>query len=120
MLDALIPAKTPALLSSLYPGCLWKVNTIEKKLYLTFDDGPVPEITPFVLDELRKYKAKATFFCIGKNIKANPAIFKRIVKEGHGIGNHTFNHLNGWKYVNRTYFEDIEKCVAILNTMMKA
>ncbi len=109
MLDALLFTKTPALLSSLYPACLWKVATEEKKLYLTFDDGPIPEVTPFVLDELKKYKAKATFFCIGKNVEANPGIFKRIIKEGHSIGNHTFDHMSGWKHQNKTYFANIEK-----------
>lgn len=114
MLNALLPAKTPPIFRTLYPECLWKVDTRKKVLYLTFDDGPIPEVTPFVLDELKKYKAKATFFCIGKNIEASPAIFERIVREGHATGNHTYDHLNGWKYTNEKYFENIEKCNDVL------
>lgn len=114
MLDALLFAKTPALLTAVYPDCLWKIDTQEKKLYLTFDDGPIPEVTPFVLDELKKWEAKATFFCIGKNIEANPDIFKRIIDEGHSIGNHTYDHLNGWNTADKGYFENIEKCAAVI------
>ena len=114
MLDALVFSKTPQWLKALYPECQWKVDTDKKVLYLTFDDGPIPEVTTWVLDELKKYKAKATFFCIGKNIDENPEIFKRIIKEGHGIGNHTYNHYNGWKYVNREYYENIQDCARVL------
>lgn len=109
MLDALVFSKTPQWLKTLYPQCLWKVDTDKKVLYLTFDDGPIPEVTPWVLDELNKYKAKATFFCIGKNIDDNPEVFKRIIAEGHSIGNHTYNHYNGWKYVNREYYLNVEQ-----------
>jgi peptidoglycan/xylan/chitin deacetylase (PgdA/CDA1 family) len=114
MLDAILFAKTPKLITTLYPDCLWKVNTKEKTLYLTFDDGPIPEVTPFVLEELKTWSAKATFFCIGKNIEANPELFKRIIKEGHGIGNHTYDHLSGWNHTNKTYFENIKKCQDVL------
>lgn len=110
MLDALLFAKTPTLLTKVYPDCLWKVPTSEKKIYLTFDDGPIPEITPFVLDELKKRSAKATFFCIGTNVAANPELFKRIIREGHSTGNHTYDHLNGWNTSDKEYFENIEKC----------
>ena len=116
MLDALLFTKTSPILASLYPDCVWKVNTKEKNLYLTFDDGPIPEITPFVLDELKKWKAKATFFCIGKNIEANPEIFKRIIREGHSIGNHTYNHTNGWKHTNLIYYKDIQKCARLISS----
>lgn len=118
MLDALLFAKTPALLTAVYPHCLWKVNTHEKKLYLTFDDGPILEVTPFVLDELKKWGAKATFFCIGKNIEANPGIFKRIIDEGHKTGNHTYDHLNGWNTGDEDYFANIEKCGGVLNNLL--
>jgi len=114
MLDALLFTKTPKLFTSLYPECLWRVDTKEKVLYLTFDDGPIPEVTPFVLDELKKYKAKATFFCIGKNVEENSAIFKRIIKEGHSIGNHTQNHMSGWGHKNKDYFANIEQCKSVL------
>ena len=110
MLDALLFTKTPSLLKTIYPDCLWKMNTEEKILYLTFDDGPIPEITPFVLDELKKWNAHATFFCIGKNVDANPEIFKKIIDEGHAIGNHTYDHLNGWNTSDEIYFDNIEKC----------
>ena len=110
MLDALLFTKTPGLFRLAYPRCLWKADVSTKTLYLTFDDGPIPEVTPWVLDELKKFGAKATFFCIGKNVAANPKIFKRIIKEGHGMGNHTYEHLNGWKNTNHIYFENIAQC----------
>lgn len=99
--------KTPWLIKKLYPSLTWEKPTDQKVLYLTFDDGPHPTATPFVLDELAKFNAKATFFCIGKNVVAYPAIYKRIIDEGHQVGNHTFNHLNGWKSSNQAYFENI-------------
>jgi peptidoglycan/xylan/chitin deacetylase (PgdA/CDA1 family) len=115
VLDALIFTKTPAVLQAVYPDCIWKINTTERVLYLTFDDGPIPEVTPFVLEELKKWNAKATFFCIGKNVEANPEIFRQIINEGHTIGNHTYDHLNGWNVSNEVYFENIEQCAAFLN-----
>lgn len=95
------------LLRQVYPHCLWRVRTGEKKVYLTFDDGPHPEATPFVLNELRKYNAKATFFCLGKNVAAHPEIYKQVLLDGHATGNHTYNHLNGWKTPARQYVDDI-------------
>ncbi len=99
--------KTPWWLKKIYPGYLWTINTKKNILYLTFDDGPHPEATPFVLDELRKYDALATFFCIGKNVNAYPEIYKRVLDEGHTVGNHTQHHLNGWKTDNIIYMNDI-------------
>jgi peptidoglycan-N-acetylglucosamine deacetylase len=99
--------KTPWWLKRLYPGCIWEMPSGENKIYLTFDDGPHPEVTPFVLDCLAKYQMKATFFCIGKNVRLYPELFKRIIDEGHRVGNHTENHLNGWKSSDREYFEDV-------------
>ncbi|WEK36375.1 MAG: polysaccharide deacetylase family protein [Candidatus Pseudobacter hemicellulosilyticus] len=101
--------KTPWLLRKLYPHCLWKlpVEKGEKVLYLTFDDGPHPTITPFVLEELQRWNARATFFCIGKNVAAHPEVYRRILEEGHRTGNHTYNHLNGWKTPGDKYFRDI-------------
>jgi len=119
MLDALLFTKTPSLLTAVYPECLWKVDTKEKNLYLTFDDGPIAEVTPFVLDELRKWKAKATFFCIGKNVDANPDIFQRIMDEGHTIGNHTYDHVNGWNCDNEDYYSSIAKCDVALTQNSK-
>ncbi|MCP9198707.1 polysaccharide deacetylase family protein [Gramella sp. GC03-9] len=89
-------AKYPGLLKRLYPGRITRLPEKEA-IYLTFDDGPVPEVSPWVMEELKKYDAKATFFCIGDNVKKHPEIFKLLLKEGHAVGNHTFNHLNGWK-----------------------
>jgi peptidoglycan/xylan/chitin deacetylase (PgdA/CDA1 family) len=99
--------KTPWWLRKLYRGLVWRVPTAEKVLYLSFDDGPHPVVTPFVLDELEKYGAKGTFFCIGKNVEAHPEIYRRILMEGHRVGNHTQDHLNGWKVDDRRYLENI-------------
>ena len=86
---------------------VWQKPTDEKVLYLTFDDGPHPTATPFALDTLKEYNVKATFFCIGKNVVEQPDIYQRILEEGHRVGNHTFNHLNGWKTDDKTYLDNI-------------
>jgi len=99
--------KTPWLLRKFYPGCIWNIPTDKKVIYLSFDDGPHPVATPFILDELEKFSAKATFFCIGKNVMEEPALYKRILDQGHRVGNHTHNHLNGWKISNKDYFENV-------------
>lgn len=88
----------------------WRFQSSEKEIFLTFDDGPTPEITQFVLSELKKYNAKATFFCIGKNIKNYPEIFNEIISDGHSIGNHTQNHLNGWKTTTENYIANVLEC----------
>jgi len=101
-----------------YSSALWRVPTKEKKIFLTFDDGPIPEITPWVLSMLKQFHAKATFFCVGENIEKHPEIFQQIISEGHSIGNHTYNHLNGWKTKTKEYLENISKCdsaIQILN-----
>lgn len=103
--------KTPKIIRYFYKGYYWNIDTDKKNLYLTFDDGPTPKITNFVLETLEQYKAKATFFCIGKNIEQNPEIFKRIIQQGHSVGNHTQNHLNGWKEKNHKYINNVEKCL---------
>ena len=99
--------KTPGWLRKLYKGCIWQMPGNEKIIYLTFDDGPHPEATKFVLDTLNQWGATATFFCIGKNVVAHPDIYRRILEEGHAVGNHTFNHLNGWKTPNEEYMSNI-------------
>jgi len=99
--------KSPSIFELFFPNLIWKIPTEEKILYLTFDDGPHPIATPFVLEQLRKYNAKATFFCLGKNVAAYPGIYENILNAGHSIGNHTQNHVNGWKVNNRKYFDDI-------------
>ena len=101
--------KTPWWLKRIYSGYTWSLPTKEKNIYLTFDDGPHPHATPFVLDELKKYQAKAIFFCIGKNVKAYPEIYQRILAEGHAVGNHTQNHMNGWKTKDEIYLNDIRE-----------
>ena len=100
-------SKTPGLLKRIYPSCIWNLPRENQSMYLTFDDGPHPEATPFVLDTLRQYNAKGTFFCIGKNVVAHPDIYKRILNEGHTTGNHTYNHLNGWKTSDQEYIKNI-------------
>ena len=99
--------KTPWWIKKILPSYIWSIPTREKVLYLTFDDGPHPEITPFVLRELKKYNASATFFCVGKNVLAFPEVYKQILDEGHSVGNHTQNHLNGWKTPNDVYLKDV-------------
>lgn len=102
--------RPPQLLRAFYKGSLWRMDKKEPVIYLTFDDGPIPELTEWVLDVLMKYQVKATFFCVGDNIVKNPSIFERILKDGHQVGNHTFNHMKGWEVKNSLYFENIEKC----------
>ena len=99
--------KTPWWLQKLYPECTWQMPGKEKIIYLSFDDGPHPSATSFVLDELKKYEAKATFFCIGKNVESNATLYKRILDEGHAVGNHTYQHLNGWQTPKDDYLQDI-------------
>jgi peptidoglycan-N-acetylglucosamine deacetylase len=106
----MIPFRTPFFLPYIYSALLWRVNTNEKELYLTFDDGPVPGPTEFVLEQLKANSAKATFFCIGDNIRKHPDIFRKILDDGHAVGNHTFNHLNGWNTSLDNYAENIRKC----------
>jgi peptidoglycan-N-acetylglucosamine deacetylase len=101
--------KTPWWMKKLYPGCVWDMPVKEKTLYLTFDDGPHPTITPFVLQELKKYNAKATFFCIGENVMKFPDVYQHYIDEGHSVGNHTQCHINGWKTNDGEYLEDIKQ-----------
>ena len=101
--------ETPWWLRKLYRNCVWKMPGNEKIIYLTFDDGPHPIATPYVLDTLSKYQAKATFFCIGKNVVQEPDLYKKIIEAGHAVGNHTFNHLNGWKTAGSDYLHDIRE-----------
>lgn len=102
--------KTPALAKHLFKEVAWSIPAKGKKIYLSFDDGPAPEITEWTLDVLKKYNAKATFFCIGKNIEAHPGIFQKILAGNHSIGNHTYDHLNGWKTSAEKYSENVKKC----------
>jgi peptidoglycan/xylan/chitin deacetylase (PgdA/CDA1 family) len=102
--------KTNRFLKLFFPKYIWELPNSEKKIYLTFDDGPIPEITEWVLGLLKKENIKATFFCIGENIQKHPEVFKQIISENHTIGNHTFNHLKGWNTSTKKYLENVELC----------
>lgn len=108
--------KSPLLLKWYYPALTWNKSRSEKIVYLTFDDGPIPNVTDFVLNTLKSFDVKATFFCIGDNIQKHPEIFERLKNEGHAVGNHTFNHLKGWKTDDNTYLENFEKCQRLTQT----
>jgi peptidoglycan/xylan/chitin deacetylase (PgdA/CDA1 family) len=111
-------AKTPWWLKKIYSSYTWHMNTLEKNIYLTFDDGPHPNATPFVLEELKKHNAQATFFCIGKNVMAHPGVYQQIINNGHTIGNHTFSHVNGWKVNTAIYLNDIKKATTCISSQL--
>lgn len=100
--------KTNRIFKWIFPNYVWEIPNDAKKVFLTFDDGPTPEITEWVLEQLKKYNAKATFFCIGNNIEKYPELFQKTIAEGHAIGNHTFNHLKGWKTSTEDYIENVK------------
>ncbi len=104
----MIPAKTPDLVSRYFKNYIWDKPNNENKIYLTFDDGPIPEVTTWVLDILEQYQIPATFFCVGENIKKYPEIFKQIIDQNHAVGNHTYNHLKGWKTSTEKYLNNIK------------
>lgn len=104
----------PKLIHKLVPHSIWKITPSDKAVYLSFDDGPIPEVTEFVLDQLAEYAAKATFFCVGENVIRNPEIFSRIQREGHSLGNHTHRHLNCFKVANSAYLADIDEAAAVI------
>jgi peptidoglycan/xylan/chitin deacetylase (PgdA/CDA1 family) len=106
--------KTNKLIKLIFSNYVWDISTVEKKVYLTFDDGPTPEITAWVLNQLKEFNAKATFFCIGENIQKYPEIFDSILTNGHTIGNHTFNHHNGWKTKTSDYIENVLLCKEVI------
>lgn len=110
--------RPPKILRRLYKKSVWRINPVSPTLYLTFDDGPIPELTPWVLDTLKHYNITATFFCVGENLLKYPEIAQRIINEGHLIGNHTFNHLKGWKSKNDTYLNNIEKCNSLTESKL--
>lgn len=110
--------RIPNWFTRLNPNLVWKGDTTGKKLYLSFDDGPHETATPFVLDQLKKYDAKASFFCLGKNVQAHPAIYARMVDEGHTPGNHTFSHPNGWKTDNSVYLADVAAAAQYIDSRL--
>lgn len=108
--------KTPAILKSLYKSCIWNFSPATNAVYLTFDDGPHPEATPYALEQLKKYDAKATFFCIGKNVVEHPDIYQQILLDGHSVGNHTHNHLNGWNTATDKYLDNIKEAAGYIRS----
>lgn len=107
---------TPHYLQALFPGLTWKMPADQKIIYLTFDDGPIPEVTPWVLETLRAYNAKATFFCVGDNVRKYPRIYQEVRDAGHAVGNHTLNHLSGWATENISYFHNIRHCARFVSS----
>jgi peptidoglycan/xylan/chitin deacetylase (PgdA/CDA1 family) len=114
----LTPVKTPVVAKRLFPNYVWNMSLNEKIIYLTFDDGPTPDITNWTLDILNQYNAKATFFCIGNNIEKYPEIFQNILNNGHAIGNHTHNHIKGWKTKVEDYLTNIDLCESVLKSQI--
>ncbi|MEO5673510.1 MAG: polysaccharide deacetylase family protein [Chitinophagales bacterium] len=110
--------KTPELLKRIYPNQVWSLPSDEKKIYLSFDDGPTPGITEGVLNDLNKFSAKATFFLVGQNAERNPELVSRIRKEGHAIGNHTYKHVNGWQTSTKNYLKDVVKCDQVVRSKL--
>ncbi len=123
-------SKTPSIAKYFFKDIIWTAPIIigerasgwvegkEKIIYLTFDDGPTPEITEWTLNELKKFNAKATFFCIGKNIEQHPEILRKIISENHSVGNHTYDHLNGWKTKAKEYLQNVEKCNFVISNFL--
>lgn len=100
----------------LYPGALWRMDRHQKAVYLTFDDGPIPEATPFIINTLEHYGIKATFFMVGDNVRKHPDEYQLVVKHGHRIGNHTYNHISGLKYLSKNYLANTDKANELLHT----
>jgi len=110
--------RIPSWFIKLNSSLVWNIETKEKELYLTFDDGPHETATPFVLDQLNRFNAKATFFCVGKNVKTHTNIYQRILDEGHACGNHTFTHVNGWQTKNSVYINDIAEAAKYIDSKL--
>ena len=110
--------KTPKLVQRYFRKRVWAFSSQADRIYLTFDDGPIPEVTIWVLQELKKYNAKATFFCIGDNVRKHPKIFQQIVDDDHAFGNHTFHHLNGWNTSSEDFMNDVTQAEEIINSKL--
>ncbi len=102
----------------LFPGTIWRIPEKEKCVYLTFDDGPIPGITPWVLDILDKYQVKATFFCVGDNVRKYPEVYQMVLERGHRVGNHTFNHIQGIQYWTKNYVANVEKASEFIDSLL--
>jgi peptidoglycan/xylan/chitin deacetylase (PgdA/CDA1 family) len=109
--------KPPKFLLGLMPELVWDIPE-ERDVFLTFDDGPTPEVTEWILDELARYDAKATFFCLGRNVELYPELYRRIVEEGHRVGNHTYSHLRGWKTKVVDYVYDVERAAGVTGSSL--
>tara|TARA_B100000902_G_scaffold36714_2_gene43869 strand:- start:14277 stop:14894 length:618 start_codon:yes stop_codon:yes gene_type:complete len=107
-------AKMPKILQKIFPSLVWKCLTNERKVWLTFDDGPNPKVTNYILNVLKKNNIKATFFCVGNKIEKYPDIINKIKQEGHIIGNHSYSHINGFKTSTKKYIKDISKCQKLI------
>jgi len=110
--------KTPWWVPLFYPAYTWRMPDRENVVYLTFDDGPHPEITPWVLDQLKHYNAAATFFCIGRNVEQYPGVYQQILAEGHSTGNHTYSHPNGWKTPAADYLQDVTRASIVIDSSL--
>ena len=106
----------PTVYRKIFPGTVWRLPREEKTVFLTFDDGPIPEVTEFVLDTLRERNIKATFFCVGDNVRKHPDLFRKVMEEGHLVGNHTFNHLQGLYTTSRRYIRNVEKADELIKS----
>jgi peptidoglycan/xylan/chitin deacetylase (PgdA/CDA1 family) len=114
----MINLSPPKFFTNWYPGFIWNFPKGENKVYITFDDGPTEGVTPWVLDTLKLYNAKATFFCLGKNVELHPEIFSRIKSEGHTLGNHSYSHLKGWETSTGQYIQDVDLANDLLSTKL--
>jgi peptidoglycan-N-acetylglucosamine deacetylase len=110
--------KPPVLVTKLFNKLIWNIPNDEKKIFLTFDDGPVPETTEWILNILDFYQAKATFFCVGENVRKHQHLYNKYPEQGHSVGNHTFNHMKGWKHSNANYFENIETAENLIHSQL--
>ncbi len=110
--------KTPQFIQNLFPNFTWRIPTEDKQLFLTFDDGPIPEVTPWVLEQLAQYNAKATFFCVGENVEKHPEIYQAVTSAGHAVGSHTFNHLDGWANDNIPYFHNVRHSANMVDSVL--
>jgi peptidoglycan/xylan/chitin deacetylase (PgdA/CDA1 family) len=110
--------KTPSLIKTIFSDRVWDLPCGDSGVYLTFDDGPIPDVTPWVLDLLASYNFKATFFCVGENVSKYPEIYERIIAEGHTVGNHTYNHLNGWLTSQEDYLENIRMADELIDSSL--
>ena len=109
--------KTPIFIQKIYESCTWRIDS-KDSIYLTFDDGPHPEATPLVLELLKTYDAKATFFCIGENARAHPKLVQQILVSGHTIGNHSYSHPSGWTTKTKNYIADVDKCKEVIDSKL--